>query len=399
MDDSLVHTANNKALTAALASQSLVQLGLLMALPMVMEIGLERGFRTALSDFLTMQLQLASVFFTFSLGTKTHYFGRTILHGGAKYRATGRGFVVRHERFADNYRLYSRSHFTKAIELFLLLIVYTLYVTKSAKGAVTYILITVSMWFLVASWLFAPFLFNPSGFEWQKIVEDWDDWNKWMSNRGGIGVEGSKSWESWWDEEQEHLNYTGFFGRLVESILSFRFFLYQYGIVYHLNIARSSNNLSISVYGLSWLVIVAVLAILKIVSMGRDKFSADFQLMFRLLKALVFIGSVSVIAILHVKNLTVGDLFASILAFIPTGWALIQIAVACKPVVINLGFWKSVKSLARGYEYMMGILLFTPIAVLSWFPFVSEFQTRLLFNQAFSRGLQISRILAGRKKL
>ena len=183
VDGSLVHSANNKALTAALASQALVQLGLLMALPMVMEIGLERGFRTALSDFLTMQLQLASVFFTFSLGTKTHYFGRTILHGGAKYRATGRGFVVRHERFADNYRLYSRSHFTKGIELFLLLMVYSLYVSKSAKGAVTYILITFSMWFLVASWLFAPFLFNPSGFEWQKIVEDWDDWNKWMSNR------------------------------------------------------------------------------------------------------------------------------------------------------------------------------------------------------------------------
>jgi callose synthase len=280
VDGSLVHSANNKALTAALASQALVQLGLLMALPMVMEIGLERGFRTALSDFLTMQLQLASVFFTFSLGTKTHYFGRTILHGG-KYRATGRGFVVRHERFADNYRLYSRSHFTKGIELFLLLMVYSLYVSKSAKGAVTYILITFSMWFLVASWLFAPFLFNPSGFEWQKIVEDWDDWNKWMSNRfafllyniictvvktlyvrvffcmcfieyflrgrGGIGVEGSKSWESWWDEEQEHLNYTGFIGRLFESILAIRFFLYQYGIVYHLNIAQSAHDLSITV--------------------------------------------------------------------------------------------------------------------------------------------------------
>jgi len=153
------------------------------------------------------------------------------------------------------------------------------------------------------------------------------------------------------------------------------------------------------VYGLSWLFILAVLTILKIVSMGRDKFSADFQLMFRLLKASLFIGSVSVIAILHVKNLTVGDLFASTLAFIPTGWALLQIAQACKPVVIRLGFWSSVKSLARGYEYSMGLLLFTPIAVLSWFPFVSEFQTRLLFNQAFSRGLQISRILAGRKKL
>jgi hypothetical protein len=31
-----------------------------------------------------MQMQLCSVFFTFSLGTRTHYFGRTILHGGAK---------------------------------------------------------------------------------------------------------------------------------------------------------------------------------------------------------------------------------------------------------------------------------------------------------------------------
>lgn len=31
-----------------------------------------------------------------------------------QYRATGRGFVVRHIKFADNYRLYSRSHFVKA---------------------------------------------------------------------------------------------------------------------------------------------------------------------------------------------------------------------------------------------------------------------------------------------
>ena len=59
---------HNQPLQVALASQSFVQLGILMALPMMMEIGLERGFRTALSDFILMQLQLAYVFFTFSLG-------------------------------------------------------------------------------------------------------------------------------------------------------------------------------------------------------------------------------------------------------------------------------------------------------------------------------------------
>jgi hypothetical protein len=31
-----------------------------------------------------------------------------------QYRSTGRGFVVEHIPFAENYRLYSRSHFVKA---------------------------------------------------------------------------------------------------------------------------------------------------------------------------------------------------------------------------------------------------------------------------------------------
>lgn len=75
-----------------------------------------------------------------------------------------------------------------------------------------------------------------------------------------------------------------------------------------------------------------------------------------------------------------------------------QISQASKPVVKAFGLWGSVKALSRGYEYLMSIVIFVPVAVLAWFPFVSEFQTRLLFNQAFSRGLQISRILAGGKK-
>jgi callose synthase len=235
----------NSALQAAMGSQSIVQLGLLMALPMFMEIGLERGFRSALGDFVIMQLQLCSVFFTFSLGTKSHYFGRTILHGGAKYRATGRGFVVRHVRFAENYRMYSRSHFVKGLELMLLLVVYQLY-GDVATDSTTYILLTSSMWFLVITWLFAPFLFNPSGFEWQKIVDDWDDWSKWISSRGGIGVPSNKAWESWWEEEQEHLQSTGLLGRFWEIVLSLRFFIFQYGIIYHLNISAGNKSISVS---------------------------------------------------------------------------------------------------------------------------------------------------------
>lgn len=230
-----------KALEEALATQSVFQLGLLLVLPMVMEIGLEKGFRTALGDFIIMLLQLASVFFTFQLGTKAHYYGRTLLHGGSKYRATGRGFVVFHAKFAENYRMYSRSHFVRALELLILLIVYEVY-GQSYRNSKLYLFITASMWFLVASWLFAPFIFNPSGFDWQKTVDDWTDWKRWMGNRGGIGIQPDKSWESWWDEEQEHLKHTNIRGRILEIILSFRFFIYQYGIVYHLDIAHHSKN-------------------------------------------------------------------------------------------------------------------------------------------------------------
>ncbi|KAL8241410.1 hypothetical protein R6Q59_014764 [Mikania micrantha] len=388
---------HNKPLQVALASQSFVQSGFLMALPMVMEIGLERGFRTALSEFILMQLQLAPVFFTFSLGTKTHYYGRTLLHGGAKYRATGRGFVVFHETFAENYRLYSRSHFVKGIELMILLLVYHIF-GESYRGVVAYLLITIPIWFMVGTWLFAPFLFNPSGFEWQKIVDDWSDWNKWISYQGGIGVPPEKSWESWWEEENEHLHYSGKRGVVVEILLSLRFFIYQYGLVYHSSMTKHQK--SVLVYGLSWVVIFVILLVVKAISFGRMKSRAKFQLVFRLINGailIMFFFSILVILI-ALPHMTLQYIFVCILSFMPTGWGLLLIAQACKPVLKTAGFWGSVRTLARGYEIVMGLLLFTPIAFLAWFPFVSEFQTRMLFNQAFSRGLHISRILGGHRK-
>ncbi len=72
-----------------------------------------------------------------------------------------------------------------------------------------------------------------------------------------------------------------------------------------------------------------------------------------------------------------------------------QIAIAVRPVIERVGLWKSVRGIARLYDACMGMVIFIPIALLSWFPFMSTFQTRLVFNQAFSRGLEISVLLAG----
>ncbi|KAL3618534.1 Callose synthase 10 [Castilleja foliolosa] len=377
----------NTALDAVLNAQFLVQIGVFTAVPMVMGFILELGLLQAVFSFITMQLQLCSVFFTFSLGTRTHYFGRTILHGGAKYRATGRGFVVRHIKFAENYRLYSRSHFVKASST----ASYCIHcIGYSEDGAVSFVLLTLSSWFLVISWLFAPYIFNPSGFE---TVEDFDDWINWLMYKGGVGIKGDNSWESWWDEEQMHIQTLR--GRILETILSLRFIMFQYGIVYKLHL--TGNNTSIAVYGFSWVVLVGLVMIFKIFTFSPKK-STNFQLMLRFMQGVTSIGLIVAICLVVLfTELSIADLFASVLAFIPTGWFILCLAITWKKIVRSLGLWDSVKEFARMYDAGMGIIIFAPIAVLSWFPFVSTFQSRLLFNQAFSRGLEISLILAGNK--
>ena len=138
-------------------------------------------------------------------------------------------------------------------------------------------------------------------------------------------------------------------------------------------------------------------------SVGRKKFSADFQLVFRLIEGFIFLSFVSLlISLIVILHLKFRDIIVCILAFMPTGWgmlmvsatsiplclrhslsffcavfillSLFQIAQALKPWIRRGGFWGSVRTLARGYEIIMGLLLFTPIAFLAWFPFVSEFQ-------------------------
>ncbi|KAG1355266.1 putative Callose synthase 9 [Cocos nucifera] len=380
----------NTALDAALNTQFLFQIGVFTAVPMILGFVLEHGILMAVVSFITMQLQLCSVFFTFSLGTRTHYFGRTILHGGARYHATGRGFVVRHIKFSENYRIYSRSHFVKGLEVVLLLVVFLAY-GYNKGGALSYILLSISSWFMALSWLFAPYLFNPSGFEWQKTVEDFREWTNWLLYRGGIGVKGEESWEAWWDEELAHIRTLR--GRILETILSLRFFVFQYGIVYKLQL--TGPDTSFTVYLLSWSVL-AVLFLLFQVFTFSQKASVNFQLVLRLIQSISFLLVLAGLAVAVVlTDLSVVDIFACILAFVPTGWGILSIAVAWRPLIKKLHLWKSVRSLARLYDAGMGMFIFVPIAIFSWFPFVSTFQTRLLFNQAFSRGLEISLILAG----
>ncbi|MBA0836692.1 hypothetical protein Goarm_008887 [Gossypium armourianum] len=386
---------SSKAVGTILNQQFVIQLGLFTALPMVVENSLEHGFLPAIWDFLKMQLQLASFFFTFSMGTRTHFFGRTILHGGAKYRATGRGFVVEHKRFAENYRLYARSHFVKAIELGVILAVYASY-SPLAKDSFVYIALTIYSWFLVVSWIMSPFVFNPSGFDWLKTVYDFDDFINWIWSSGGAASEANKSWEIWWYEEQDHLRTTGLWGKLLEIILDLRFFFFQYGIVYQLGIA--GKRTSVAVYLVSWTFMIVAVGIYVVIAYAQDKYAAKKHIYYRVVQLVVIVLTVLVIVLLlEFTPFKFTDLITSLMAFIPTGWGLISIAQVLRPFLQSTVVWDTVVSLARLYDLLFGLIVIAPVALVSWLPGFQAMQTRILFNEAFSRGLQISRIISGKK--
>ncbi|KAL4312186.1 hypothetical protein GQ457_01G032480 [Hibiscus cannabinus] len=393
VENSVLENVNNskKALSAVINQELIIQFGLFTTLPAILESSVENGFLEAIWEFLVMQLQLSIVFYTFSTGTRAHFFGRTILHGGAKYRQTGRNFVVQHTSFAENYRLYARSHFIKAIEFGLILIIYAIY-TPSAKITFFYIDMAFTCWLLVLSWIFAPFLFNPSAFDWLKTVNDFDDFMNWIWYRGGVFTKEEQSWESWWYEEQRHLLTTSLWGKLLEIVLNLRFFFFQYGLVYHLETAGQSR--SISIYLFSWIFIFVAFGIYLTLLYVRDKYGATKHTYVRMVESLLMIlGMLAIIALREFTAFEYVDIFISLLLLIPTGWGLISIAQVFRPLLSQTRLWDSVVSMARLYDILFGVIVMAPVAVLSWMPGFQLMQTRILFNDAFSKGLQMFKII------
>jgi len=71
------------------------------------------------------------------------------------------------------------------------------------------------------------------------------------------------------------------------------------------------------------------------VSVGRRRFSAKFQLIFRLFKFLIFVTFVSIlITLIALPHMTVLDIVVCVLAFMPTGWGLLLVSILLLTVVV-----------------------------------------------------------------
>ena len=171
----------------------LAGMGLLQTMPLIVTLTVEKGLFKALTEIGYMFLSGGPLYFIFHIQTKCYYFQQTLLAGGAMYRPTGRGFVIRHSPFDENYRFFATSHIYLGFEIMIALIMFAIYTSSKQYAGLTW-----SLWLTAVSFLLGPFWFNPVTFEWNKIEEDYTAWIRWMSESGGSA---EQSWEVWWKEE------------------------------------------------------------------------------------------------------------------------------------------------------------------------------------------------------
>eukprot|EP01052_Picozoa_sp_SAG31_P075288 SAG31_NODE_34470_length_332_cov_1.321888_1_plen_110_part_11 len=109
----------------------------------------------------------------FHIQTKAHYYDTTLAVGGAKYKATGRGFILAHTQFVTTFRMFKASHFSFASALILNLVVYRFFIVSPDD----YWNVMWPSWVFALGLMFSPSFFNFMAFDHTKVGEDLVDWH------------------------------------------------------------------------------------------------------------------------------------------------------------------------------------------------------------------------------
>ncbi|CAK4676036.1 hypothetical protein LEN26_003727 [Aphanomyces euteiches] len=407
-----------------------LQFGFLLVVPVIGVVGVEKGFRHGVSYLLYNVLTLGPLFFTFQMGNRMHYFDRTLIHGGAKYRATGRGFTIKHEKFAELYRFYAFSHFYRGVELMFLLILFAIYGTFNWCNCSwtidhefyndveplpyewrqrcysnfyqqcvlptnqNYGIMSYSLWLIAATWVWAPFFFNPSAFDWEKLMADFADWQNWLKTKN----DSTESWYGWWQNELDFMEHSSFFARFVTAFRKTRFLLVAIGIYLQMMYRLFYKNLNKTVaednpmkpYILAGAILV-VLMILGCCAWIAGRVAKKMSSKQRHLRKLKFnLSGIALVLILaSLLYISVGNLVEIfVIACLGMYWFL-QVAI-CRRKEEHVLYIQA----AQFFDIAVGWIVFGPILFISMFmPFVSAFQQRVMFNSAFTAGLEVSKLL------
>jgi callose synthase len=370
-----------------------VQVYFLQFITMIMTFMAERGMWRGLTDLLDMVLRGSIIFYAFQVGNKAYYLNTVMMYGGATYKATGRGFVLKHERFKDSFQHYFYSHYLPGLELLLLLIIEGAFFSTKAL-----VIQNVPFGLVAASWLYCPALFNPQGLDYESLKHDMDDWLEWIYSRDT--TDQSYSWEKWWQTQVEPMQYASFNTRVLTFIVKCRYAFVAYMFIGAATQDRKETvglvDTTVGLYVLVGTIVVggALFAVFSPSDRKRDKFG-DLRERRKQRAYIVTAFLICITAVLCVPVLTFTSLFevaiaaALMVLFLSDGVCL---SLTGSRMVKGHDFtlFNAVRRANQAFHLFTGFAILAPLIVISWIPFLSMLQGRVLFNDKFAERLRIA---------
>jgi callose synthase len=352
-------------------------LGLLQTIPLFATLGVERGWLASLKEIFMVFATGGPLHFMFHIQTKAHYMSQTILVGGAKYRATGRGFVTQHTAMDEQFRFFASSHLYLGVELAAGLVLMGMYTDAGQYFGRTW-----SLWLASVSFLASPFWFNPLTFDWNVCANDYDLWLRWMRCTSGGA---SKSWSMWWNEENAHFKKLAVTSKLILVIKASIYLLVAEGIR-RSDLFRSDISLSNPVISIRDLLLI----LLFLFGVGR-LFNANEQSMpypvRRTIGILIFLG-----LLVGAITLVIED--TNYIRYAIAGYYGMG-ALCLLGLISGLKF---VKFFYFFHDIVCAHIIFIPLFVLGALQLPGHIQTWLLYHNALSTNVVVGNILRYARK-
>jgi callose synthase len=352
-------------------------LGLLQTVPLFAALGVERGWVASVQEIFQVFVTGGPLHFMFHIQTKAYFMSQTILAGGAKYRATGRGFVTQHTQFDEQYRFFASSHLYLGIELASGLVLMGVYTSAGQYFGRTW-----SLWLASLSFLASPFWFNPLTLDWDVVVTDYGAWLRWMHGRSGGP---SKSWSMWWTEENSFYKTMPITSKLVFVIKAILYILMEEGIrrsdLFQADIVLNTPTISV---GLILMLLVVLFVVSRIFTVTGHMMTYPIRRTIGILLFLLFITGVLIVFIEDSNWLRY-----TLAAYYGIG------ALCLLGLMAGL---RLVKPIYMIHDYVCGHLLFIPLFILGALQLPRHIQSWLLYHNALSSNVVVSDILRYARK-
>jgi len=175
-----IDLAKLAALGSSFSSEWLLSLGIMSLFPQLFEMILEYGAVRACKEVFG-GLFASTLFFVFQNKNISAAMRDGAASGVARYFSTGRPLANQHQTWKDSYCAYWKSHYSPAIRLVMLYIVYNLLAMQTFQGRLPMFLVVVSF----VSWVITPVIFSPFPRR-SLIAQDLREFNGFINGRAGM---------------------------------------------------------------------------------------------------------------------------------------------------------------------------------------------------------------------